>query len=238
MIGGIGMPFCSNCGSQVQAGDRFCNNCGATLRPVSPPPQQAQAPPPPPPPQRGGVSPPVAQQAGYQPEAELIGITVTGLKKPKSFGRWDTFSLLISPQRMILAPLTSEAINKAVMDTRDKAKADGKGFWGQWGAQIGTSFRYADRFKGWTPDAAVADNPGSVVIPNDSVTEVKLLRDRKGRGSGGVEQIYYRLEIRSTVGEYRFELDGLDEQFQGFHQLFGGRFRTDAGFGGFKISIG
>ena len=180
----------------------------------------------------------MAQQSGYSPAAEAIGITITGLKKPKSFGRWDTFNLLVSPQRMILAPLTSEAINKAVMDARDKAKAEGKGFLGQWGAQIGTSFRYADRFKGWTPDAAVADNPGSVVIPNESVTEVKLLRDRKGRGSGSVEQINYRLEIESTLGEYRFELDGLDEQFHGFRQLFGGRFMTDAGFGGLNISVG
>jgi hypothetical protein len=30
-----------------------------------------------------------------------------------------------------------------------------------------------------------------------------------------------------------------DKQIRGaFHQLFGGRFRTDAGFGGFKISVG
>jgi len=160
------------------------------------------------------------------------------LKKPKSFGRWDTFNLLVSPQMVIIAPLTSEAINKAVMEARDRAKAEGKGFFGQWGAQMGTSFRYADRFKGWTPEAAFAENPGSVVIPNGSVSEVKLLKARKGGWGDDDERVFYKLEIRSAVGEYRFELDALDMQFQSFHQLFGGRFKTDAGFGGSKMSIG
>lgn len=169
----------------------------------------------------------------------MVVIAVTGLKKPKSFGRWDTFNLLVTPQRMIMAPLTGEAINKAVMEARDKAKGEGKGFWGQWGAQLGTSYRYADRFMGWTPEAVVADNPGSEVLPNDSVETVSLFRDRRGRGGEAVEQVYYKLEIRTRGGFYKFELDGLDEQFQGFHQLFEGRFRTDASFGGaFKISIG
>jgi len=210
LIEGIVMPFCSDCGAQVQPGDKFCSDCGAALRQVAP-----------------------LQQAG-----EVVVIAVTGLKKPKSFGRWDTFNLLVTPQRLILAPLTGEAINKAVNEARDKAKGEGEGFWGQWGAQLGTSFRYADRFMGWTPEAVVADNPGSEVLHNDSVETVSLFRDRRGRGGEAVEQVYYRLEIRTRGGFYKFEVDGLDEQFQGFHQLFGGKFKTDAGFGGVKTSIG
>ncbi|MFH2111282.1 MAG: zinc ribbon domain-containing protein [Candidatus Bathyarchaeota archaeon] len=219
------MPFCSNCGAQVQPGDKFCSDCGAALKQAASP-QQAQ-------------SPPLAAQGSRgQQVGEVVVIAVTGLKKPKSFGRWDTFNLLVTPQRMILVPLTGEAINKAVNEARDKAKGEGKGFWDQWGAQLGTSFRYADRFMGWTYEAVVADNPGSEVLPNDSVETVSLFSDRRGRGGEAVEQVYYKLEIRTRGGFYKFELDGLDEQFQGFHQLFEGRFRTDAGFSGVKINIG
>jgi hypothetical protein len=49
----------------------------------------------------------------------------------KSLGRWDTFTGVVNSQRLIFAQMTNEMIKAAAQQSRDQAKAEGKGFWGQ-----------------------------------------------------------------------------------------------------------
>ena len=127
------MPYCENCGSQINPGAKFCGNCGAavnkqpsnfqsqpeTQQHYTPPPAEAsvaQAPP--------QMQPPAsAAEASSEP---VFGAII--FKKPKSLGRWDTYTGVVTSQRLIFAQMTSEMLKVAVQQSRDQAKAEGKGF--------------------------------------------------------------------------------------------------------------
>lgn len=88
------MPFCNNCGSQVNAADKFCNNCGNSLQPTAPTRQQA-----PPPPVYQQASPQPTYQAPQQSGEPIIGV----IEKCKYGFPVNTFSLFITAQRIIVA---------------------------------------------------------------------------------------------------------------------------------------
>lgn len=65
-------------------------------------------------------------------------------------------------------------MKQVVKESRDQAKAEGKGFFGQWGAQIKGSFRYAERYAGMSAQAALAENEANFSIPNASISSIKV----------------------------------------------------------------
>ena len=91
------MPFCSNCGSEVNAGDKFCNNCGNPLQPTAPTRQQATPPPPPPTHQQ---APP---QPAYQPPQPAGEQVLNVIEQCKYGFPVNTFSLFITAHRIIVA---------------------------------------------------------------------------------------------------------------------------------------
>ena len=50
--------YCSNCGKELQDGQKFCANCGASVDGPATPPSSGATPPPPPPPPSSGATPP------------------------------------------------------------------------------------------------------------------------------------------------------------------------------------
>ena len=93
------MPFCSNCGTQVNAGDKFCNNCGNPLQPSAPTRQQAPPPPPPPPVQQQAPPQPTYQQPPQPTGEQILGV----IEQCKHGFPVNTFTLFITPQRIIVA---------------------------------------------------------------------------------------------------------------------------------------
>jgi len=49
----------------------------------------------------------------------------------------ESFNMVVTPQRLIMLPLTNQEMREAVRAARDQARAEGKGFFGQIGAQWG-----------------------------------------------------------------------------------------------------
>lgn len=70
-------------------------------------------------------------QVNAQKDSEQV-LSVLLLRKPKSLGRYDTFSGVLTGKRLIFAQMTDDLIKEAVKQAREQAKSDGKGFFGQW----------------------------------------------------------------------------------------------------------
>lgn len=214
------MPYCSNCGVKVLDTDKFCNNCGAQLRTVTPPPPMNRDLPPPPP-----TTPRPA------PQGETITTTISNFQKPKSLGRWDSYIILASNQNLLLIQLTNEMVNKSIKEAQEKAKAEGKGFWGQWGAQLGTSFDYAAKYTGWTKEQVLAEIPTALVIPNNTVSLIELTSEiNRGDYGKDVQRSLYKLKIHTAGGKHELEAHSLDTKIKTFHNLFQGRFKTNVHF--------
>ena len=122
-------------------------------------------------------------------------------------------------------------VNKAIKMAQESAKAEGKGFFGQWAAQMGTSFDYAIKYTGWTKEQVLAEMPSAQIIPNSSVSKIELFSEINSADYGkAMQRNQYKLKIYSTTGKTELESGTLDTKIKAFHSLFPGRFQTNVSF--------
>ena len=177
-------PFCANCGEPLDGVTKFCGSCGAAV-PSAPGSRQA---------------PPAAG-----PAAEQVMGVIGNAKKMKMLGAsWDTYNLVITDQRMILAQMTQPMINAAIIEAQTKAKEEGRGLISQMMHQMSAMFQYSQRYFSISPDQALAENPGNRGIGNRSISSIKMkIQDA---GAGGAEYNEFRMVIESTDGKYEFTI--------------------------------
>ncbi|MCW3996343.1 MAG: zinc ribbon domain-containing protein [Candidatus Bathyarchaeota archaeon] len=254
------MPYCEKCGQPTNPDANFCRNCGAaqTTQSSKPPatPQIKQQPkpdkptyysPPTTPPQ-ASPPPPIMQSptsnAQYQAQpiasapSPQIGNEVTYgvilLRKMKSLGRYDSYAGVITSQRLIFAQLTSEMLTAAAQQARDQAKAEGKGFWGQWSEQLKGSFGYTKKYLTMPPQAILAETPGNYAIYNNSISEIKI--HLKGANQHN-QRRELEVEIRSSSGTQQFRMDENSNFTDTLKQVYGERVKMPFGYFSKSINI-
>jgi hypothetical protein len=250
--------FCRNCGAAqpLSPSQTTANVPPSVVKPVPTvqpaPPAVQPAPstnqtatnvPPPPPPQVAQsfetVPPPPVQSSMYvqaqAPSGErVLGVMV--LRKPKSLGRSDSFTGVVTNQRMIFAQMTGEMLKQTGQMARDQAKAEGKGFLGQWSDQLKASFGYSQRYLTMQPSTALAETPGNFAVDNNAIREIKIKQDLSGRGV----RDEFEMEIRSFSGKHEFKMDQRDEYIRLLKQVYGERVKMPFGsftFHGVKIGF-
>jgi hypothetical protein len=134
---------------------------------------------------------------------KLLGI-VPLVRKPKSFGRSDTYTLILTESRMVFALLTSDMIKKAADEAQRKGKEDGKGFLARWADQLKACSAVADRYWEMSPDAALSETKGNFALPNSSVRKVKV----STKGGSDDDESYTELKIEAAPGKLEYRVDG------------------------------
>lgn len=196
-------------------------------------------PPPPPPP----TYQPTASQPVQTPTYGGYGEQVVGvmlLRKPKSMGRYDTYTGIVTTHRMIFAQMTSQMLNTAIQEARDQAKAEGRGFWGQWEEQLRASFGYTKKYLSMDPNAAVAETPGNFFVNNADIREVKVNLKNLHRAGDTVQRHEFELEVHFSQGRYTFRMDKNDDCVKMLKQVYSERLRVPFGYfssGGFTIRL-
>jgi hypothetical protein len=190
--------FCSNCGSALSANARFCGTCGTQVALAQPAPQP---PPPylPPPP----AYTPAAPMPAVQEPSEPIIVTLSGLNRRKGLFGAQSFNLFVTPERMIFAQVTSEMLKWAAEQAKQNAKQQGKGFFGQWGAVIGSNNFLLDHYRNMPVENILAENPENFVIVNQQVRSIKA-RSNFDPDTNQPDT----LEIQYSGGKMKFDLNG------------------------------
>ena len=203
-------------------------------------PTHGMPPPPPPPPStyQPAMNAPVQApvQGGYG--ENVVGVML--LRKPKSMGRYDTFTGVVTTRRMIFAQMTSDMLKDAIQAARDQAKSEGRGFWGQWEEQLKASFGYTKRYLSMDPNAALAETPGNFFVSNADIREVKVKLKDLHRQGDTVQRHEYELEVHFSQGKYEFRMDKNDEHVNLLKQVYGERLKVPFGYfssGGFTIRL-
>jgi len=151
-------------------------------------------------------------------------------------GRYDSFTGIATTQRIIFAQMTAEMIKNAVQTARDQAKAEGKGFFGQWNEQLKASFSYSQRYLTMDPNAALTETPGNFAIPHDAIREVKLkLKDINKGSDNDIHE--FEIEFNATQGEYSFRTDERNETVQLLKQTYGERLKMPFGYFSHGVNI-
>jgi hypothetical protein len=223
------MPYCENCGNELTSTSKFCGRCGSRVN-VETQVNPAGSPAP------VGAAPLPATQGGNAAKSEpVLGILV--LRKPKSLGRYDSFSGVLTNQRLIFAQMTGDMLKDAIKQAREQAKAEGKGFFGQWGDQLKASAAYLSRYLDMSPSEVLSETPGNFAVSNSAVSEVKLKLKDTGNQANLRE---FEIEVKSSSGKYEFRMDENSDYVKVLKQVYGDRVKTPMGYfsGGLKFKIG
>jgi len=269
------MPYCENCGAQINPNAKFCGSCGAartqpatnptqektqpTPAPVqakhqpinyySPPAANAYVPPPPVPtmqvpvnqqppiqsympPTQPAPQPVTANPPVTQPGGETAGGVIL-LRKPKSMGKWDTFTGVVTTHRLIFAQMTSQMLTEAAQQSRDQAKAEGKGFFGQWADQLRATFGYTKKYLTMPPQAILAETPGNFALDNNGISRINV--HLKGAHNERNQRREFEIKFYSNTGTYEFRMDENNEFIDTLKATYGQR--VDMPFGYFAKSI-
>ena len=169
--------FCSACGAVLSPGHAFCTACGAR------------------------VDAPAA--ASDERIVAVVGnlTEISGFMGVKS----KTYTLVITESRIIFARLTKERMSAMVNAARDEAKSAGKGFFGQWGAQIGSSMKYHEAYWQMTPAAALAETEGNFAIDRSAIRGMKY---KHGMTNDDGTSSPDRMIIITTSGKHKLQVNG------------------------------
>lgn len=171
---------------------------------------------------------PIIPQVGGE---ATVGVIL--FRKPKSLGRWDTYTGVLTSQRLIFAQMTSEMLKTAVQQSRDQAKAEGKGFFGQWSEQLKATFGYSQRYLTMPPQTILAETPGNFELYNSTIGEIKVKVKRNEEG-----QVHdLEVEIHSTAGKFEFHIDENSDYTNLLKQVYGDRVKMPFGYFSKSINI-
>jgi hypothetical protein len=104
------------------------------------------------------------------------------------------FTLVLTNYRVIFAMQTNQMMQEQVRYAREAAKQAGKGFFGQWGAQLSASSKY---YLQKPPEAILAEQPGNFFIPHNQLRAVKFHVVHGGDESPDE----YRMEFDAVSGK-------------------------------------
>jgi hypothetical protein len=139
---------------------------------------------------------------------EVMGV-IANARKMKMFGAsWDTYTIVVTNRRMILAQMTQSLLNAAIVEAQAKAKAEGKGFFAIVKDQMAAQFRFALRYETMSPDQALTETAGNFAIENPQITAISL----KLNDSGEMEYSEFKIIIESSGGKSEY-LIGEDDRF-------------------------
>ena len=194
--------FCEQCGASLTLGARFCGRCGQAVahpdpQAAPPPPASEPAPAPAAPKRRAPARSTPAEPEGEEPVAGVI----TGLQRRKGLLGYQSWTLVLTPQRLIFALLTQQMINDAVRQAQENAKREGKGLLARVAAQMGYLNLVAERYAAMPVDETVAEQSENFFFPLSEVKKVKV-----ERREGAQEQLSSHLVFETTSGKYEFEL--------------------------------
>lgn len=163
--------------------------------------------------------------------AQNFSETVFGvilLRKPKSLGRYDPYTGIVTAQRMIFAQMTSDMLKQASQTAKEQAKADGKGFWGQMKDQFSAWYYYSQKYLIMDPSAALSETLGNFAVNNNTISEIKIkLKELDDENSSQRE---LEMKVDSTQGKYEFRLEEKDEYVNLLKQVYGERVKMPFGY--------
>jgi len=215
--------YCEYCGKPLDEKARFCGRCGKPVdlgkgEQINPLPRPAQPPPATLPPSQGQAPNPAVRQPpaprpsqplpAPQPPAappEVVCGVIPGAYQKKGFSQ-QNFILVLTNYRIIFAIQTNQMMQEQARRAKEEARQEGKGFFGQLGAQELTNF--GKHYLQARPQAILAEQPGNFFILNNQLRSVKFRVIPGGEDS----QDEYRLDFDAVTGKVSVMFSMIDQK--------------------------
>jgi hypothetical protein len=159
--------------------------------------------------------------------SEMVVGVVPTLKKGKSFGRWDTYTMVVTDTRSIFAQMTSAMIQQIGKEAAERAKEEGKGFFARWGEQMRAHIGFSQRYLSMSPEETLNENKDNFFINNDAIRKIKIRSKSKSSGNDDVDRVVTEITIEAVGKKLVYTADSLSgdakEMLKG---VFGNRVDT------------
>jgi len=132
----------------------------------------------------------------------MLGFVAVGKSKGLLGMRQDSYNMIVTPTRLVFAYVSPDLMKAAAKHAREEAKQQGKGFLGQWGAQLAWLDVLHGKYQTMTVDAILRQYPGSFAIANHQIRRVRYNSNWDGEGGQGNDAFI----LRTSDGKYRFTL--------------------------------
>ena len=84
------------------------------------------------------------------------------------------YNLVLTPYRLVFARLTSGMLRDAAAQAKQAAKAQGRGFFGQWGAAIGANATICERYHRTPVEVILREHSDNFCLPIQQVRRVEV----------------------------------------------------------------
>jgi len=156
---------------------------------------------------------------------EEITLVIPLAYRPKSFGRKDSFTIVCTSTRTIFAKFTIQMMKDAVNEARAKAKEKGKGFFGQWGAQLTSTTNYHKRYMEMNPDDILAQTEGNFALSYNDI--VKLRVKKKVSHDQDSFEVKTEMLYETAQGKYKFMIDSYSKDtVEALKRVYGAKIQT------------
>ncbi len=120
-------------------------------------------------------------------------------------------------------------LNDAAMQARDQAKAEGRGFFGQWEDQLKATVNYTKRYLTMDPNTVLAESPGNFALDNQGIREVKIhLKNQQNMHRQHTHE--FSIELVSAQGNYEFHMGEHNQFVELLKQVYGERVKMPFGY--------
>lgn len=199
-----GARFCSHCGKPLNPTSRFCPACGKPM------------------PQESASEPAQVQPApGGFAERESVVNVIPGAQHHSGFlgMKIQVFTIVLTNMRILFAAQSSDMMKANVQRARDQAKNQGKGFFGQWGAQLSanTGREYLEK----SPQFILAEQPGNFAINVDQLRSIRVWETQSSDENDYSSSYYMEFEIPGGKHKFSFNLLNVGEWKRELHRLYG-----------------
>lgn len=182
--------FCSHCGAALNSAAKFCAACGKPIAPQDTT-QRPDAPPP----------------APAAPAETVLGVLPGAVRHSGFLGiKTEAFVIVFTSLRVLFAAQTTEMMKANVLRARDIAKEQGKGFFGQWGAQFGANSGHEYRQR--SPQDILAEQPANFFLPISHLRRIHLW-EAQSSDEDSVRISYY-IEFETGAEKHKFSINDLD----------------------------
>jgi len=136
---------------------------------------------------------------------KVVGIIPGATRHSGFIGiKTESFIVVLTNMRIIFAAQTSEMMQANIRRAKDDAKQQGKGFFGQWGAQFGANSGH--QYLEIPPQQILAEQPTNFYITRDQLQSVRVW---ESSGDEDAVSTYY-MEFRTAGGKHKFTFGQLN----------------------------
>lgn len=185
--------YCSHCGKPLNPTANFCASCGKSVAKIAAPP-----PAPAPPAAAAPVPPAVPQEA-------VVGVIPGAVRRSGLLGlKGEGFVIVLTNLRIIFAAQTAQMLRENVQQARDSAKQEGKGFFGQWGAQLKAN--QGQPYFEMNPQHILTEQPANFFYYANQLRSIRLREEHDNENSIST----YNIEFDTPGGKHKFHFNQLD----------------------------